>query len=423
MTTTATLGPIAFGDGVADVNGAKWRLGSVDGWESPEIRNVLLDRSGGHGQAVASAFYGGRPLVLSGTVEVPSEAGYWASLDRLRSAQGQPGAVQQFTLNESIPKRCGVIRAGKPRLSPNRGAGGYVFEVPLLAPDPRLYAAAESSGTSPTTGTNQLVNTGTVETFPVFTITGTAANPITITNTTTPTGSKTVRINTALISTDRLVVDFATRRVYKNGVDSPSLVDPTSQWWALWPGKNLLAAHAASLEDPALGANGWSSASGTSTLARSTLLAAEGIASLAVKCTAAGVTNTAAIAITNALPVTGSGTYTWLASFAPTTTVRQVNLTIWWFNSVGTLIASTDSALGTEVSGSFLTRSIIAATAPGLATAAQGLAVIHTAALDEVHLVDMASFHAGSSPEWTPGQANFVVSSVAGTHSWHNAWA
>lgn len=229
-----TLGGITFNPvpDAADLNGAYWNCDEIDGWDSPGMRQKLLDATGRHGKVAGQQLYDARALVLAGDCVTPSVAAFWASKTRLTTATNLLAATGALVVNEPTPKLAAVMRAGRVRMREYPDAAGFHFEVPLLAPDPRKYAATASSAGMPATVTNA----GDIETFPTLIVFGPSTNPMQITN-----GGKTVRLNVALTGGQTLLVNFATGLVTISGVNRYDIVDlAVTRWWSLAPGANVV---------------------------------------------------------------------------------------------------------------------------------------------------------------------------------------
>lgn len=191
----ADLGSIPLGG--VDTAGAAWALQSLEGWDGAEVRSEYTDREADHGAWASPVYLGSRPITLAGTVTCPDRATLEDALDRLRAA----AALTDTTLvvyELTSPKQATVRRSGKPLLA-------YVtdriatYSVMVTAADPRRYSTTVQSGTtglpatsgglslpaafpitfSATTvsGVINAVNSGTMETRPVLTITGPVTAP------------------------------------------------------------------------------------------------------------------------------------------------------------------------------------------------------------------------------------------------------
>lgn len=233
MALVVTLGALTINDDVADANSAKWYLDAVEGWDSPDLRMALLDLPGHDRQAIGPLFYNARPLSLVGTVNTPSEASHWASHAKLMGAANLTTSAGTLTLTETVTKKIAVYRAGRVLWKPGHALLSADFEVPLIAPDPRKLANTATTITPGGTATN----TGNFKASPVLTVTGAAAGPIVIANST---AGRTVTVTTAIPGGQQLVIDFKARAVLLNGVNRYDLVTGIPQWFDIAPGNNTI---------------------------------------------------------------------------------------------------------------------------------------------------------------------------------------
>jgi hypothetical protein len=189
------LGAIPLGR--VDSVGVAWGLQSFDGWDSAEVRSEYTDREADHGSWASPAYLGSRPMTLAGTVTAPDRTSLEDALERLRTAT----ALTDTTLvvyELASPKQAVVRRSGKPLMA-------YVtdriatYSVLVTAADPRRYSTTLQTGTtglpsttggltfpvtfpvtfSATTVSGQIgaVNSGSIETRPILTITGPVVAP------------------------------------------------------------------------------------------------------------------------------------------------------------------------------------------------------------------------------------------------------
>lgn len=228
-----TLGSITLGNDVADANGAIWHVSEIDGWDAPDLRATVLSLAGEDREAMGPVLYKGRALSLKGTCVTPTDAAFWASRTALATATLLTTSSGLLTVAETTTKKISVYRAGRVLMRPLGGLRGFEFEVPLMAPDPRILANTATTITAAGTATN----TGNFKASPVLTVTGSAAGPIVIANTT---AGKTVTISTSVPAAQLLVVDFKARTILLNGVNRYDLVASTPQWFDIAPGNNTI---------------------------------------------------------------------------------------------------------------------------------------------------------------------------------------
>lgn len=191
----ATLGSVTLG--AVDSAGVAWRLQTLDGWDSPEVRSQFTEREGDHGAWAGPVYLGSRPITIGGTIEAPSRAALEEAMDRLRAAAGLTDTV--LTVGEATPKQAVVRRSGKPLMQYITDTKAS-YSVMVTAADPRRYATTLQSQTTglpsstgglsfpatfPVTFSATVVpgqvlatNAGDVETRPVLTVAGPVAAPL-----------------------------------------------------------------------------------------------------------------------------------------------------------------------------------------------------------------------------------------------------
>ncbi len=228
-----TLGGITFGNSTPDANGATWNVSEIDGWDSPDLRSSLLDLPGHDRQALGPVLHRARALSLKGVCETPTDAIYWLSKAKLSTATLLTTTDGTLTVAETATKKIAVRRAGRVLMRPLGGLHGIEFEIPLIAPDPRILANTATTITPGGTATN----TGNFAASPVLTVTGSAAGPIVIANTT---AGRTITVTTAIPAAQLLVIDFRARTILLNGVNRYDLVTGTPQWFDIAPGNNTI---------------------------------------------------------------------------------------------------------------------------------------------------------------------------------------
>lgn len=223
------LGGVEFNSGNPDADGNVWWMTEFDGWDSPDLRQVLVEPTGQHGSHIASATFAARAIVIGGVVKSPTQEAFWQAYSKVSAITNHLHSTIDMTVQE-IPytKRLAVARGGRPRKQIR--VAHIEFELPLLAPDPLKYNNDESSDVLPGT----IANAGDFETYPLLTLT--AGGDYTIINTTQGAGASLV-IEGAPAGA---VVDMRKRTVELGGVDYYNTVQPQSVWWALLPGDNII---------------------------------------------------------------------------------------------------------------------------------------------------------------------------------------
>lgn len=230
-----TLGTVTLDGTTVDANGATWHLSEIDGWDSPDLRATILDLPGHDREALGPLLHRGRALSLRGTCQTPTDAAFWASRTKLAGATLLTSVSGTLTVAETTTKKIAVNRAGRVLMKPLGGLRGFEFEVPLIAPDPRILANTGSSITAAGTATNN----GNFRAAWVLTVTGAAAGPIVLTRT-APGATKTISVSTAVPAAQTLVIDSRARSVILNGVNRYDLVTATPEWFDIEPGANTI---------------------------------------------------------------------------------------------------------------------------------------------------------------------------------------
>lgn len=192
-----SLGALSFNTGTVDANGVLWTAESLEGWDSPDIREDVIDRAFRHGQLRGTSYYSGRPMSLIGTlIGTGTVTDLRAARAALVKATDLTSSDATLTVLETPSKQCAVRRSGRLGLQ-QTGTHLLRFNLGLLAVDPRKYA---TSTTTVSIGTGATV-AGTVG--------GDASTPTVITL--TPGGSgmtltETVSGQTMTVSTGAAVV-------------------------------------------------------------------------------------------------------------------------------------------------------------------------------------------------------------------------
>ena len=229
-----TLGGITFGSDTPDLNSAVWTFQEIEGWDSPELREELLDLPGLDRQAIGPLNYKARAVVLRGKCLTPTDSSHWASRTRLATATLLTTSAGTLTVAETTTKKLSVYRGGRLRMRSWPNLRGFTFEVPLIGPDPRILAHSPTSITPGGTATNN----GNFNASPTLTVTGAAAGPVVIAKTTGTTGS--VSVTTSVPGGQQLVIDFRARSVLLNGVNRYDLITSTPTWFEIEPGANTI---------------------------------------------------------------------------------------------------------------------------------------------------------------------------------------
>jgi len=163
-----------------------------------------------------------------------------------------------------------------------------------------------------------------------------------------------------------------------------------------FPSGQLLTANQSSFET---GTTGWANSGGNSSIAQTTAQALDGTHSLSLTASSAADMYAYTSIGTSGVPVTGGGTYTAYAYFRAATTGRNVQATINWYDSSGTLISGVNGALVADTTTGW-TQAYCTAVAPSNAAYAALITWVRAPANAEVHYVDVAWFAAGYLTQW-----------------------
>jgi hypothetical protein len=198
--TTIQLGSVLLG--VVDAQNVHWTIDpdGLQGWDSPEVRYSSTDREGDHGAWVGPTYLGPRPVTITGKIEAPDGPTLDAAKEVLLAACSLTDTT--LVVNESLSLQATVRRSGKPIVTKITDSLAS-YSLLVTAADPRRYdvnlqtqstALNSSSGglTFPVTfpitfsatsvaGAISAANAGSMDTRPVFTVTGPATAPQIIT--------------------------------------------------------------------------------------------------------------------------------------------------------------------------------------------------------------------------------------------------
>ncbi|MEV5710181.1 hypothetical protein [Actinoallomurus sp. NPDC052274] len=243
--------------GGVDEHGTAWMLKKIDGWDSAPAVGQVIQKSGDHGGWPVPQFYGPRIITLTLLASAKTQA--LRDVARAQLQQAVPvGDLALFRYDEPIPKQAGVRRNASANVTESYPTlVDCEFQIPLVAPDPRKYAAEVQTVTvsaasasigltvpftvpatlpnQPPAGSMTVRNGGNFETPALITVTGPMPAP-TVVNITT--GQRISYSQLNLGATDRLLIDLDARQGYLNGGYRPA--DPYSSWWRLQPGDNLV---------------------------------------------------------------------------------------------------------------------------------------------------------------------------------------
>lgn len=241
---------------------------TMDLFSAPSIRTNDVARPQGHGNFQGDDWYGSRTFNMDIEVWGYSESDLHDRLnDVLRATTIQE---EPLPLVVRIPGRSeDILLFARPIQRSNvldiETVVGNIarFSLQWRADDPRLYAADESTltlelqagsevggqfdagfpysfGGVTSVGAGSANNTGTIESLPVVTITGSINNPTV--RAIGPSGvARTMEFNVTLGDGQELVIDMARRTINLNGVSAYSVLADTASWFGLEPGLNSIS--------------------------------------------------------------------------------------------------------------------------------------------------------------------------------------
>jgi hypothetical protein len=248
-------------------------LTNLDGWtNAPPPRTDFRPIPGVHGAYDAPAYLDARTVTIEGVGISVDVASARRSRDVVASVCGDPSLVSTLVVTEpGQPQRQCVVRRSAETKTKPLGPLHFAWSMMVTAPDPRRYAVAASTistglpgagsgglafplvfpltfGTGAVGGQLTCTNAGTLQTWPVFTITGPVTSPI-ITN--TGSGDR-LDFDPAFVvaAGQTLVIDSSFRTVTYAGGNARSKLF-TANWFPLYPGDNNISFASLGSYDPA----------------------------------------------------------------------------------------------------------------------------------------------------------------------------
>jgi len=244
---------------VVDAQGTEWYVTKLEGWsEAPDPRTSLTNRPGEHGAYDGAAFLTPRTLTIEGVAIATSRTAAWRARDILSSVCGDPrlGLSTLVVTQAGYVNRRMLVRRGAVTKTAPMSAVAFRWSMLLVAPDPRRYADTQSTlsvglaqpgadglvfslvfplvfGTGASGGGMTLTNTGTLATWPTWTVLGPTSG-LTITNSVT--GDR-LAFDPAfsLAGGETVVIDTDAKTVLQSGVNRRDRLF-TAQWFRLEPG-------------------------------------------------------------------------------------------------------------------------------------------------------------------------------------------
>ncbi|RSM73448.1 hypothetical protein DMH04_41285 [Kibdelosporangium aridum] len=151
LDTTFTVGGITLGAfPFVDSDGVEWQGDAVDGWyNSPGRRLQQANRPVADGVYDSQDYSESRVIALEGLVSAPTRALSDAANDKF-NALLTSGVLETLTVTEpSWTRQCAVKRAAtKPQVNRVNNLE-WVYQLQLVAPDPRKYSAALKTASTP----------------------------------------------------------------------------------------------------------------------------------------------------------------------------------------------------------------------------------------------------------------------------------
>lgn len=227
-----TFAGVDMNSGTPDADGALWYVTAWEGWDSPNLRQSVLDPSLRDGGIITDSIFGTRTITLSGVCKAGSESVYWTAYNRCNSLVGANNEVD-LVVSENVDKRVSVRRAGSPKIR-SIGMGSFEWDWPLIAMDPRKYAVTETSVVIAAGATVTATNNGNAITYPILTV---GSGNLVVENDETG-----LVLSTAATSSPHVpsgtVFDMLNRTAYSGSTSYFHRVNPLAAWWGLVPGTN-----------------------------------------------------------------------------------------------------------------------------------------------------------------------------------------
>lgn len=204
-TRTVTVDGLTFSEeGWTTPDGYVLWLDDIPGWkDAPAVRRERAARMNAHGEFSERGWRDARLVTIVGDATCPSEEVTALAEQQLAAvlADGLAG-VLEVTDTATVPMSAGTYLFSEPKIS-YKNDTTLTFQLQFICPKPRKYGAAVYASTGVATpgggldyplgdpldygaagdpGTVTLVNTGTADTAPTFTVTGPTPNGFTITH-------------------------------------------------------------------------------------------------------------------------------------------------------------------------------------------------------------------------------------------------
>jgi hypothetical protein len=227
------------------------------GFGTPGVRRVSQDRPAQHGSIDSTSLWGPRVMPVRGWCgQVPSGADDAAvaveAFDTLKAllVPGPHLVVLRRTGRTADEQMTVRVASDVELIEEDPGGTVLRWAVELVAPDPRLYATAETTAQRAGAGSWTATNAGKVATPVVIEIVGPAnAGTLTITNGATAESVSLTGLDALPNNTYTATLDLRQRTFEVFGDRLPQrVVAASTNWWELQPGANLLTVSGTALQ-------------------------------------------------------------------------------------------------------------------------------------------------------------------------------
>lgn len=243
-----------------DDNGVTWFVHKETGWSTPlGVRTRQAARSEAHGNFRTRNYKNARVVSLSGIARAATPDACDAAIDQF-NALGSDGNLHEFVATEPRITRTAMVEVSDGSQLDRLDPLNFEFQLILIAPDPVKYHQDEQSastglpvmgsgldwttgggldwttggglnwGTTSSNGTLTIVNSGTAEIWPRFSVSATSARPsITYLG-------RTLQYEGTVSTGQSLDIDtyYGSRSVLHSGVSRRNLLS-TAEWTAIPP--------------------------------------------------------------------------------------------------------------------------------------------------------------------------------------------
>lgn len=239
-------------------------LGRLEGWwDAPGTSGTSTQKVADHGVFLGPAFYSGRVMALEARIDGFSPADSMSIANQLLTALPVNDLAALAVTDEAGTLYTSVRQEGDPLLS--RQGNRVVVSLSMIAPDPRRYGPVQTASTglpvatggfalpavlpiviggSVISGAVVAVNSGDIESYPVFTISGPCPS-FTISDD----AGRVLSYTDTVLAGRSLVIDTGARTAM---LDGTAVRVVTGTWPTLKPGTNQYRFNASSYDAGAL---------------------------------------------------------------------------------------------------------------------------------------------------------------------------